>query len=59
MIKREITKAEIISYAHKLGAELVGFAPAGRWAEHGDLPEEFHPRSVWPLTKTVIVLDGI
>jgi len=34
----------------------VGFAPVGRWAEHGDLSWEFDPRRLWPLTKTVIAM---
>ena len=56
MLKREISKAEIIEVGNKLGAELVGFAPAGRWEQYKDLPEAFYPDRVWPLTKTVIVL---
>lgn len=35
---------------------MVGFAPAARWREFQDLPEEFYPDNVWPLAKTVIVL---
>jgi epoxyqueuosine reductase len=52
----DITKEAIIEEAHRLGAELIGFAPAERWQEHGDLPPEFYPHNVWPLAKTVIVL---
>ncbi|HEY3424182.1 MAG TPA: epoxyqueuosine reductase, partial [Negativicutes bacterium] len=56
MNKQEISKAAIIETGRKLGAELVGFSPAGRWEEYKDLPEDFYPNRVWPLTKTVIVL---
>lgn len=55
-MRRVITKNEIIDYAHRLGAALVGFAPVRRWPEHGDVQEKFYPQRVWPLTKTVIVL---
>ncbi len=51
-----MTKAEIVEKAKDLGAVLVGFAPAGRWREFGEVPAEFHPGNIWPLVKTVIVL---
>ena len=51
-----LTKAEIIAEAKRLGAVLVGFAPVGRWAEHGDLSWEFDPQRLWPQTKTVIAI---
>ena len=38
---------------------LVGFAPADRWDHplfEPWVPEEFRPRSIWPETKTVIVI---
>ncbi len=56
MHKCHVTKSEIIENAHKLGAELVGFAPVGRWREQGDLAENFYPDRIWPLAKTVISL---
>ena len=51
-----LTKAEIVAEAKRLGAVLVGFAPVGRWAEHGDLSWEFDPQRLWPQTKTVIAI---
>jgi epoxyqueuosine reductase QueG len=51
-----LTAADIRDRALSLGAELVGFAPVGRWREAADIPEAFHPDRVWPLTRTVIVL---
>ncbi|MDR3354950.1 MAG: hypothetical protein LBO21_07915, partial [Synergistaceae bacterium] len=49
-----MTKDEISIYARSLGAALVGFAPVGRWEEYGGLGADFHPRSLWPMAKTVI-----
>ena len=54
---RPVGKTEIIQEAHRLGAELVGFAPVSRWKENGDLSWEFHPQRLWPLTKTVIAIS--
>ncbi|GHS89082.1 hypothetical protein AGMMS49957_11690 [Synergistales bacterium] len=51
-----ITKSDVVSYAKSLGAGLVGFAPVERWREKGDLHPNFFPDSVWPETKTVIVM---
>lgn len=49
-------ESQIRQEALSLGAELVGFAPASRWADQGDLPETFYPQSIWPLARTVIAL---
>jgi len=54
----ELTKAGIVSQARSLGAEFVGFAPVGRWEEHGDVPAAFHPHRFWAGAKTVIVLGA-
>jgi len=56
LIRRGLTKEEIVQQARKLGAELVGFAPVSRWENYGDVGQEFYPQHVWPLTKTVIAL---
>lgn len=49
--------------ARELGFSLVGFAPAERWSHPPPplklepwIPEEFWPQSIYPETKTVIVL---
>lgn len=52
----QLTKAQISAYARDLGATLVGFAPASRWDEFGEVEEAYRPRAIWPETKTVIVL---
>lgn len=51
-----MSKKVIVEQALALGAEVVGFAPASRWEEFRDLPEDFFPDRVWPMAKTVIVL---
>lgn len=51
-----LLKEEISEHARSLGAALIGYAPAGRWEEFGDICADFHPGNIWPLTKTVIVL---
>jgi len=51
-----LSAAAIRDKALSLGAELVGFAPVARWQEAADIPREFHPDRVWPLTRSVIVL---
>ncbi|MDF2500119.1 MAG: queG 6 [Anaerosporomusa subterranea] len=52
----EITKAQIVEYARGLGATLVGITPASRWDEYGEVEEPYRPASIWPETKSVIVL---
>lgn len=52
----QLTKDNIRAKARELGAELIGFAPVQRWPEAADLPEEFHPQRVWPMSRTVISL---
>ena len=49
-----MTKDDISVYAKNLGAARVGFAPTTRWEEYGDLDADFHPKSLWPMAKTVI-----
>lgn len=38
------------------GADLVGYASAARWREFNEVPEEFHPKSLWDPAESVIVL---
>lgn len=49
-------KQEIINFCRGLGADLVGFASTRRWEEHRHAASEFHPQSLWPMARTVIVL---
>jgi epoxyqueuosine reductase QueG len=52
----ESLKRKIIRFCRGQGADLVGFAPAERWDEEGEVPPDFRPRALWPPTKTVIVI---
>lgn len=52
----QISKQQIAKYAKRLGASLVGFAPASRWDEYNEVEENYRPASIWPETNTVIVL---
>ena len=49
-------KESTAAFARERDADLVGFAPALRWDEYGEVPVEFRPRSIWPLARIVIVL---
>ncbi len=52
-------KQKIITKCAELDIPLVGFAPARRWDEplfEPWIPEEFRPRSIFPETRTVIVI---
>lgn len=51
-----VSKDEIIDYARSLGATLVGFTPAARWDEFGEVGEAYRPAAIWPEVKSVIVL---
>lgn len=46
----------VIRFCRDRGVDLVGFAPEGRWDEANEVPPDFRPRAIWPLTKTVIVM---
>ena len=50
------TRRQITEYAKKLGASLVGYASASRWNEYNEVEPDYRPASIWPETKTVIVL---
>jgi len=49
-------KRRIASEAGAAGASVVGFAPAARWEERGEVPPAFRPSNVYPFAKTVIVM---
>jgi len=56
IMRSDILKEKIRERAFSMGADLVGFAPASRWEEQGEVPEEFRPSFLWPWASTVIVL---
>jgi O-acetylhomoserine (thiol)-lyase len=49
-------KQKIRREAKKLGMNLTGFANAGRWEEYGEIDRAFFPASIWPWSRTVIVM---
>jgi epoxyqueuosine reductase QueG len=49
-------KDDVSAEARRLGADLVGYAPVGRWAEYGEVPLDYRPDSIWPRARTVIVV---
>lgn len=49
-------KRKIISKAKEFGASLIGFAPASRWDDYGEVGPAYRPRAIWPEAKTVIVM---
>ncbi len=56
-------KKELLKKCRSLGIPLVGFAPVERWKDPPDglrlspwIPEEFWPQSIYPETRTVIVI---
>ncbi len=51
-----IDKETIREFARGLGATLVGFAPAARWDEYGEVEAPYRPAAIWPETKSVVVL---
>lgn len=52
----QVTKQNITRQAKKLGATIVGFAPASRWDEFDEVPKDYRAKAVWSETETVIVL---
>lgn len=57
-MSRRVSGAEIAAEARRLGAELVGFAPVGRWDEECVVPEAYRPDRIWAPTRTVVVLGA-
>jgi len=49
-------RQQIIEFAQNNGADLIGFAPAARWEEFGEVHPDFRPQTLFPMTKTVVVM---
>ncbi|MGE5398631.1 MAG: hypothetical protein ACM3MK_13985 [Chitinophagales bacterium] len=49
-------RGRIIKFAAEHGADLVGFAPVGRWDEYDEVPADFRPGNLFPLARTVVVI---
>jgi len=55
-VKSNTVREDIVRFAREKGADLIGFADANTWDKMGEVPPDFRPRSIWPETKTVIVI---
>ncbi|MDR1741937.1 MAG: 4Fe-4S dicluster domain-containing protein [Synergistaceae bacterium] len=42
--------------AGKLGMNIMGVANVERWEQHNETPREFFPQSIWPWSRTVVVM---
>lgn len=49
-------KGKIKREAKKLGINLIGFADVERWEEEKDVGREFFPQSIWPWSRSVVVM---
>lgn len=47
---------QITEFARNQGADLVGFAPVGRWDEYDEVPKDFRPGNLFPLARTAVVI---
>lgn len=54
--QRSALKQRIKRQAQRLGANLVGFASVDRWPQQKEVAEAYWPQSIWPWSRTVIVL---
>ena len=64
-MEQQVLKKALLKKCKELGISLVGFAPVERWQTPPEelpnrlspwIPEEFWPQSIYPETKTVIVI---
>lgn len=49
-------KEAVRGEALRLGADLVGFAPVGRWDEYGEVEPDYRPRALMPQARSVVVV---
>lgn len=49
-------QSRIIRFCKQHGADLVGFAPVARWDKANEVPPDFRPKAIFPMSKTVIVM---
>lgn len=52
----EKLKKDIKRKAKQLGANIIGIAPAERWEQRNEIGVSNFPQSIFPFTKSVIVL---
>jgi ferredoxin len=49
-------RRDVVDEVARLGSTLIGFAPASRWADAGEVAADYRPDAIWRLAKTVIVV---
>jgi epoxyqueuosine reductase QueG len=49
-------KKDITDYLQDRSADLVGFASSGQWVQDGRVSDAYRPESIWPQTRSVIVI---
>src|ERR1035437_3480933 len=52
----EKLKREIGKKAKQLGTDIIGIAPVERWEQNTETTPPYYPQSIFPFTKSVIVL---
>jgi len=52
----EKLKREIGKRAKQLGVDIIGIAPVERWEQNNETTPPYYPQSIFPFTKSVIVL---
>jgi epoxyqueuosine reductase len=52
----ESLKRGIIRKSKQMGANIIGFAPIGRWEQFNEINPEYFPHHIYKFTKSVIVL---
>jgi len=55
-LESEKLKKEVIKKAKLFGADLIGFATVERWVQNDETKPSYYPQTIFPFTKSVIVL---
>jgi epoxyqueuosine reductase QueG len=56
VLNNEILKRELNRKAKQLGADIIGIAPVERWKQHKETTKPYYPQSIFPFTRSVIVI---
>jgi len=55
-LDNEKLKKEVIKKAKLFGEDLIGIAPVERWVQNNETKPPYYPQTIFPFTKSVIVL---
>ena len=55
-LESEKLKKEVIKKAKLFGADLIGIAPVERWVQNNETKPPYYPQTIFPFSKSVIVL---